>query len=63
MIAASIVFTIMSYLFLYLNIKAYIRHLKNPKKDYIVSIGNYLIQAIFMAVMYTLLSLWFILKD
>lgn len=63
MIAASIVFTIISYLFLYLNIKAYIRHLNNPEEDYIVSIGNYLFQAIFMAVMCTLLSLWLTLKD
>ena len=63
MIAASIVFTIIYYLFLYLNIKAYIIHLNNPEEDYIVSIGNYLFQAIFMEVMCTLLSLWLILKD
>lgn len=63
MIAASIVFTIISYIILYVDIKSYIRHLNNPDEDYQLSAGNNPPQAIFMAVMCTLLSLWLILKD
>ena len=63
MIAASIFFTIISYINLYINIKGYIRHLNNPDENYILSAGNNPPQAVLVAVVCTLLTLWLILQD